>query len=228
MSVRNTLFGIVALYSGLAFAEPKAVKEGAGYLASYQTQAAQATSVAEALVKKYQEKYFKLGCVDTIDIFDAFDQGATELKELYAKIPEEQRNTPEVVEATARLNIALKGANERLKDDYNQRCGFCNGLEREQCDVLDSYLSIIQEGISQADRIIDGADRLGCDKVDQAYDLVQKYIRGAKELEDNSQEYIGLLDLVKKTGFSEVRQTFWEKTRDLESTLKSKRCGGKK
>ncbi|MFA6460889.1 MAG: hypothetical protein WCV90_01365 [Candidatus Woesearchaeota archaeon] len=218
MSVRNTLFGIAALYSGLAFAQPKEA------IVEYKAQAQQATSAAEALVKKYQEKDFKLGCVDTIDLFDAFDQGANELKELYAKIPEEQRNTPEVVEATARLNAALKGANQKLKEDYNQRCGFCNGLERDQCESLDDYLTLIQEGISQADRIIEGANKLGCNKTDQAYDLVQKYIQGAKELEEHSQDYIGLLDLVKKKGLSETRQTFWQKYRELERTLESNRC----
>ncbi len=223
MSFRNTLFGIVALYSGLAFAEPE-VKVGSGYLASYRDQAEQAAMAAEEVVKRYQEGNFHLGCVETIDIFDSFDQGVKELRELYAKVPEEQRNNASVVELTARLNITLRGANQKLKEDYAQRCGFCNGLEREQCDVLDSYVSVLETGITKASEIKKSASAMNCNQMDQAYTIVAQLIEAVKDYEDNSQEYVGLLDLVKTKGLSEVRQKFWEEMNGLTGLLQDSRC----
>jgi len=220
MSFRNTLFGIVALYSGLAFAQPKDVAQ------EYQNQAQQAISAAQAVNDGYKNKTLKLGCVDTIDLVMSFEDGLKELNELYSKIPEGQRNT----DLNTKVNGAIDQAYGVLFGDIIQRCGFCSELSREQCGDLDDYINNLQNGIAQAERITKGAASLDCDATDKAYGLVTKFIDAAKKYEKSSQEgeqldseYKGIVTLAREKGFSDLRRTFWQEMNRLERTLGANR-----
>jgi hypothetical protein len=96
----------------------------------------------------------------------------------------------------------------------------------------------LQAGIANADRITPIVDELSCVTAKEVYAKIHALNQTLKGLESDSQEsegfipgYKGIVTLAGEKGFSDFRDTYWQKMNDLERELKTQmnyRCGERK
>ena len=230
----TSLLAIATLYAGLAFAQPQATTGPKGMEplpeVTYAALAESTTDSANKIVGRYHTPDFQPECVKTLDYFGALDERTEQLKELWKEIPVDKQDE-KLNKLTAELNTALASANKVLRETYQERCGFCEGLSEQQCGDLDSYISTIGN-VVKLGQIARSASAMSCEKTEDAYILVLNYIEQVRELEEHSQNSAkflgepGLVDLVRKTGHTETRKTFWQTIRSAESALedRSREC----
>ena len=248
----------VMLYAALALGQPqpgdgvKAFTQDhapSSAVTQYTALANETTDTANSLVRAYQNPKSKTECVNTKDFQEIISKRVGDLKRSWARIPKYQR-TKEVETTTSTLNESLAKADEILNSSYRDNCSFCedfsnercegldylpkiecereNPLLKGQCEILDGYLSSIEEATKALARFSGKVNRLKANDRDELYTAVISYSERMQGIEENAQDRMqlidlegrkGLLDLIEEKGQARTRTEFWTLMKGLEREL---------
>jgi hypothetical protein len=220
---RTIIAGLAALVLGAcAGAQIRQTTENSEAVKTYEALATQCEKVMVTTTEKYAKENWTrtLSCKETIASMYSISDLILKVDDAYNALSNDEKNNER--EKQRQLRKLISDLEQNARRYYDSECSFCENMTIENCGQVDEYLTLIEKGYEQIDRIGKSVEAMNCNQKDEASFLIDSYLQGVRDFEDT----IDVVNLTRGTIAAVYRTNFWRDGLALQRKLAV--CGGKK